>query len=98
MAKLKIGDVKKMASLSRLTLSEKEEKKLLNQLSETITYVEQLDKLDTSDTSPTYHVTGLRNIFRDDKVTPGFSKDDAISQSKNTYNNYFKVNALLNKS
>ncbi len=68
MSKLTRDDVLKLASLSRLKLSEDEITKFQSELSEILGYVEMLDKVDTSGLEPTYQVTGLSNVTRKDEI------------------------------
>ncbi len=59
-------NMKYLAQLSKLTLTESEEKKFAGQAEETIEYIKNLNQLDTSKTSPTSSVTGTTNVFRSD--------------------------------
>lgn len=89
-------DIKKIAQLSNLTLSETEEKKLGGQLDEIVDYIEQLNELDTKDIEPTAQVTGLTNSLREDSDSrPSLSQEDAIKNSKTTHNGMFRVDQIL---
>ena len=68
MSKLSRAQVLKLAQLSRLQLTEEEIERFSKELSEILTYVEMLDGADTEGLKPTYQVTGLKNVMRDDKV------------------------------
>lgn len=68
--KLTKDQVKRVAVLARLGLSEAEIEKLQPQLSGILDYVEQLNKVNTDGVEPTAQVTGLINVTREDKVTP----------------------------
>ena len=48
-----IDQVRKVASLARLQLSEAEEQQFTGQLNSILDYVQQLDELDTKDVPPT---------------------------------------------
>lgn len=67
MSKLTRDQVLKLAHLSRLKLTEEEIERFSKELSEILTYVEMLDKADTQGLKPTYQVTGLKNVMRDDE-------------------------------
>ena len=78
MSKLSRDDVLKLASLSRLKLSEEEIERLRGELSEILDYVGVLDKADTKGLEPTYQVTGLKNVSRQDEVRDYGYKADAL--------------------
>lgn len=90
-------NVKHVAKLANLPLSEGEEKKFENQLSETLKYIEGLNEVDTKNVNPTDHVTGQENVFRTDTTSPSLSQDEALANTKNKHNGMFKVKAVLNE-
>lgn len=70
-----------LAKLARLNLTEKEEKKLLEDLQEILGYVAKLNELDTSEVEPMNGGTLLQNIFREDKS----SKDTLRGQGREAF-------------
>lgn len=66
MTAISVDDVKKLAILSALALSDEEIIRLQKDLVSILTFVEQLSEVDTTGVSPTYQVTGLENVWRDD--------------------------------
>jgi len=86
---------KHVAHLAKLRLSEKEIEKFRQQLSSILNYVDQLKELDTKKIEPTSQVTGLENVFREDKVLPSMSQEEALSNAKETYKGFFKVKAIF---
>lgn len=56
----------KLASLSRLTLSEEEIEKLPRELSAIMGYAEKLNQLDLEGIKPTAHAVAVTNVFRKD--------------------------------
>jgi len=92
---MNIKTVKHVALLANLKLSQKEIKKFQKQLSEILDYVNILNKLDTKGIEPTSQVTGLENVFREDKPTPSLSQKEALSGAKEKHNNFFKVKAIF---
>ena len=66
--KLTHDQVKHIAKLARLSLTEAEVEKFTTQLSKILEYVEQLEKVPTDGVEPTSQVTGLVNVMRGDKV------------------------------
>lgn len=90
-------NVKHVAKLANLPLSEDEEKKFEIQLSETLRYIEGLNEVDTNSIDPTDHVTGQENVSREDVTSPSLSQEEALLNTKNIYNGMFKVKAVLNE-
>ncbi len=60
-------DVQHIAKLARLGLSEKELSKFQKEISLILDYVSQLQKVDISKVEPISHITGVKNIMRNDK-------------------------------
>lgn len=58
------NEVKNIAKLCDLELTEEEISYYSKILTETLTYIETLDELDLSETSETHNVTGLKNVFQ----------------------------------
>jgi aspartyl-tRNA(Asn)/glutamyl-tRNA(Gln) amidotransferase subunit C len=67
MSKLSREQVLKLARLCRLKLTDEEIERFRNDLSEILTYVESLNNADTDGLEPTYQITGLKNVMRDDE-------------------------------
>jgi aspartyl-tRNA(Asn)/glutamyl-tRNA(Gln) amidotransferase subunit C len=97
MSELSKKDVKHIAKLAKLKLTEGEINKFSKQLSEIITYVGQLSKVDTSKTEPTSQTTGLENVTRKDKRVPDdlLTQEEALSGTEKVHNGYFVVDAVL---
>lgn len=89
-------NVKHVAKLANLPLSEDEEKKFEKQLVETLRFIEGLNEIDTNNIEPTDHVTGQENVLREDAATPSLSQEEALSNTKSKHNGMFKVKAVLN--
>ncbi len=96
-AKLTTSDVKHIAKLANLTLTEAEVIKFQGQLSDVLDYFEILKKVNTDNIEETHQVTGLKNIYKDDLVGDSFSQKDALSNADKTHDGYFVVPAVINK-
>jgi len=66
--KLSKEEVKHIAHLARLGLTEEELEKYTQQLSSILDYVEQLKEVNTDGVEPTAQVTGLENVLRPDSI------------------------------
>jgi aspartyl-tRNA(Asn)/glutamyl-tRNA(Gln) amidotransferase subunit C len=96
MSKLTREDVLKLARLSRLKLSDAEIATFQTELSEILDYVEQLDSVDVAGLEPTYQVTGLKNVTRDDELIDyGLSPDDLLKNAPAVAERQFKVKRVL---
>lgn len=93
--KLTKEQVMHIAKLANLNLSDEEVIKFQEQLSDILGYINILNKLDTAGVKPTSQVTGLENIFKDDRVEKSLTQDEALSGTKNKHNGYFKVKAIF---
>lgn len=96
MAKLTKKDVKHVADLSNLILTDAEIKKFTPQLTKIIEFVEMLNEVDTTKVEPTSQTTGLVNVTRDDNVISenNLTQEEALSNTDG-YNGFFKVPAIL---
>lgn len=96
MSKLTREAVLKLARLARLKLTETEIEKFRVELSEILDYVEQLEKADTEGLAPTYQVTGLKNVMRDDEPIDYEAKpDDLLKLAPATEKRQYKVKRVL---
>lgn len=68
MAKLSLKEIEHIAKLSKLELSGEEKKLYAEQLSSVLDYVDQLQEIDTEKVEPLANVTGLFNVWREDKI------------------------------
>lgn len=99
MSELNIDQVKKIAKLANLELSEKQLGKFTTQLTKVIDYnVEQLAKADTNKVEPLLNVSGLTNSTRDDQTQPGLTQEQVLQNSDETHNGFFKVKQILDQS
>ena len=90
-------DVKHVAQLANLTLSDAELKKFEKQLDETLAYISNLNEIDTKNVEPTNQVTGLENVTREDVAKPSLSQEEALSSTKSKHNGMFEVDAILSE-
>ena len=96
MANLSREDVLRLAHLARLDLTEEEIVEYQAELSKVLAYVEQLQEADVDGLEPTYQVTGLKNVMRDDKVRDyGVSSDDLLRLAPNSQDKLLKVKRML---
>ncbi len=73
--------VKYVAKLARLELTESQVKKFAGQLGDVLDYAKILEEADTSDVAETSQVTGLTNVSQSDEVEKKCSGDDLLECS-----------------
>ena len=90
-------DVEHIARLARLGLTEEEKEKFVTQLSSILDYVEQLKEVNTDGIEPTAQVTGLENIYREDKIEifKAESRKKLIEQAPASEDNLIKAKAVF---
>lgn len=96
MANISISDVQHLASLSNLTLSESEVDNLRSDLDQIVNYIEELKQLDTTGVDPTYQVTDLQNVWREDEIIDyKISREALLKLAPESYDNSVKVPKVL---
>lgn len=77
--KITPDEVRYVAKLARLSLSEAEVAKTTLQLDGILSYVEKLGELDTTGIQPTTHALDIRNAFRADEVRQSLPQHEALA-------------------
>jgi len=97
MAKITTKDIKHVADLSNLKLTQKEEKKFTGQLEDVVSYIEELNNLDTERIHPTSQTTGLKNIKRIDEIKEEdtLTQEQVLSATEKVDNGYFVVPGIF---
>ena len=75
---LSIEQIKHIAKLARLGISESEAEKFSKQLNDILGYVDLLNEVDVGDIEPTSQVTGLENVTREDTVKRFCTKEEML--------------------
>lgn len=88
-------DVRKVADLSRLKLTDGELDGLANDLRAIIGYVQVLNEVETTGIAPLVHAVELSNVFRSDELRQSLSRPDALSNAPKTDGDYFLVPAII---
>lgn len=93
-------EVRHIASLARIKISDKEEKSLKKDLSSILEYIDKLNEVDTTGVEPLYQTTGLVNSFRTDEPRGEFKMDESlneklIGQAPHQENRFIKVKSVL---
>jgi aspartyl-tRNA(Asn)/glutamyl-tRNA(Gln) amidotransferase subunit C len=89
------SEVKKVAKLSRLELTETELEEFTSQLSAILDYVAKMNELDTENVEPLAHCLPISNVFREDKVKESLGTEKALANAPERDNEFFKVPKIL---
>lgn len=87
--------VNKVAKLANLQLTNDEEEKYASQLSAILEYFEKLNEVDTSSVEPTFNVTCLSNVMREDETEVGLSQEEALSNASKKQNGMFVTKGVF---
>jgi len=93
--KLSGEEVRHLALLVRLGLSQAEVERFREQLSDILGAFEVLRQVDTSDVPPTAHSIALENVMRDDEPAPSLPVDQVLANAPSQEEGFFRVRAVL---
>ena len=91
------SDIDHIARLANLPVTTEQAHELTEQVGITVQYVSQLQSLTTTGVEETSQVTGLENVFREDKIDTSrmFTADEALANATRTHNGFFVVDRVL---
>lgn len=84
-------DVKHVAKLARLELTEEEINKYSKQLGSILQYVEQMNEVDTTGIEPMPHAIPVYNVMREDVVKYEQTKDEMLANAPFEEDGFFRV-------
>ena len=87
--------VRWVAHLARLELSEAELESMTRQLSAILEYVDQLQKINTDNVEPLAHPLPIQNVFREDEPALSLPVDAALKNAPDRRANFYGVPAVL---
>lgn len=89
------AEVRKIASLARIALSDAEVEKFQKDLSAVFDYVAELNQVNVDGVEEVTQVTGLVNVQREDVAVVGVHREAILTQAPETKDGFFKVKAIL---
>lgn len=87
--------VRKVAKLARLALTEAEIEEFTGQLGAILGYVEKMNELDTASIEPLAHCLPISNVLRPDEVRPSLGTELTLSNAPDSDGPFFKVPKIL---
>jgi aspartyl-tRNA(Asn)/glutamyl-tRNA(Gln) amidotransferase subunit C len=89
--------VRKVAHLARLELTEAETEQFTTQLSSMLDYFEQLSELDTTDVLPTTRAIDVSNITRPDDLEPFANRAAILDGAPDQDGDFFRVPKIMSE-
>jgi len=88
-------DVRYVAKLARLALSDQEIDTFQQQLGQVLEHVRQLEKVDVSQVEPLAHSNELVNVFREDIERPSLPVEKALANAPKKANDLVIVTKVV---
>lgn len=96
MAKLTDADIAAIAKLARIELNKQDRDTMTGEVGSVLQFVESLQSIDTAGVEPTSQVTGLKDVWRADKVRPSrLSREKLLAGAPEVIDGYVKVKKVL---
>ena len=87
--------VRHIANLARIAMSEEELARLLPEINNILGWVEQLGEVDTDGVEPLTAVIEQKLRLRDDEVTDGDCRDEALANAPDAEHGFFAVPKVI---
>lgn len=97
MSEITPENVRHLASLARILVTDEEVEKLAKELDVIVESVAQVESAVSEDTPATSHPIPMANVYRKDEVKPSLSQQQALSNAPDQAEGKFKVNAILDE-
>jgi len=88
-------EVRHIARLARVGLSQDDMSRFQGQLSQILDYFQRLQEVDTENVPPTAHTLAMHSVMRDDEPRPSFDKEDILANAPQREGDLFRVRAVL---
>lgn len=95
MSRISMDQVKHVAHLARLAITEEEAERFTSQLDQIISFAEQLNELDTENVEPTSHVLNMKNVMREDTPQKGLPVEEVLKNAPDSKDGHIRVPSIL---
>ena len=96
---LSVAQVRQVAALCHIALSDEEAEQLRAEMAKLLDEVSVLQRIDTSGVEPTGHaVEGVHTVMRDDVPRPPLEHEDVLANAPRREGPYFRVQAVMDGS
>ncbi len=89
--------VKKVAKLARLELTDAEIDEFTGQLAAILEYVQKINLLNTQDVEPLAHCLPVSNVFREDAVKESLGTEKVLANAPQRDDKFFIVPKILDE-
>lgn len=90
-------DIKHVATLAKLEFTDEELEKFTAQMDDIIDMANQLGEVDVQNVAPTTQVVAEKNVFREDVIVKGESRDDLFKNVPESQDGFIKVPTIIDK-
>jgi len=94
-AKISPEQVRHVAKLSRLSLSDERLATLSGQLESILEYIAKIQSVDVSGVEPMAHAMPVANVFRDDVIEPSLTVEQVLANAPDADPPFFKVPKVI---
>jgi aspartyl-tRNA(Asn)/glutamyl-tRNA(Gln) amidotransferase subunit C len=92
---LSADEVRWVAKLARLELSEADVEEMTRQLGAIVEYVAHLQQVNTDGVEPLNHALAVHNVFREDELLPSLPVNVALANAPDRRGDFYGVPAVL---
>lgn len=88
-------NVRHVAQLARIALTDEQIGVIGRQLNDIVEYVAQLKEINTNNIEPTSHVIPLKNIFREDAKSPSLPRQEMLKNAPDCNERFYIVPKII---
>lgn len=88
-------DVRHVATLARLALTDEQVTTLTGELGSILGHIDELSKLDLEGVEPTAHPLDMTNSMREDCVVPGLTQAEAVANAPEAEGGAFVIPRIV---
>jgi len=89
-------DVKHIANLSKLNLTDEELEKYTTQLSDIVSFANELSNINVEGVKPTAHILDIKNVFRKDEIINESDKEELLANAPSQDEGMFRIPKVIN--
>lgn len=88
-------EVRHVAILAKLAVTDEDVQGLGHELNRILEYFQQLQELDTDQVAITSHAIAMENVYRSDEVTASLDVEEAVSNAPDRVDEFFRVPRII---
>ena len=93
--RLASDEIREIAALARISMSEKEVEIMRSQMSDILENIDVLNAVDTSNVGPTGHSVNVKSVMREDEPKASMLTDEVILNAPNSEDGFIRVRSVL---